>query len=299
MNDRNDSSASAMQLPSPMYLTSAVQLKNVQFHNGGFCFQNEYFTGTGTFRQRRFQAVFVTFDHPVDGQCMIDTGYGPAFLNATARLPGWVMRHLLYTPSDQPVFHRQPLASAQPPVVTAPTIFLSHYHADHIGGVTEHPASRFICRPEPLALLRQFSPWKQLHHGFLPGLLPNDFDQRVDAIDNSRFTSNPAFFDDLLTLDYWNDGSLILLDLPGHALGHTGYILNTATGPIGYIVDACWDTRQLMQGKRLPWISRQLQQDPTAYESTQQRLMALHRRTGIPLLACHCERTQAYVQHPN
>jgi glyoxylase-like metal-dependent hydrolase (beta-lactamase superfamily II) len=279
-------------------------LSHVQFHNAGYCFQNEYFTGTGTYHWRKFQAVFVSFEHPVHGRCLIDTGYGPAFLEATRKLPGWIMRHLLYTPSRQPVFSEGYLQQLEIDTAQISHVFISHFHADHIGGLcvqgkNRFPNARLVHRVQPLQWLKTLNPWVQLDQGFLPQLLPDRFSQDGRAIEESAFTDNSAVTSLFRTLDFWNDGSLILMDLPGHAIGHTGYLLNTDQGPIGYVVDAFWDSRTFDQNRRLPWAARRVQHNLSDYESTQEKLRQFRQMTGIPLSACHCKTTQRYVLDSN
>jgi glyoxylase-like metal-dependent hydrolase (beta-lactamase superfamily II) len=96
---------------------------------------------------------------------------------------------------------------------------------------------------------------------------------------------------DFQVLDYWGDGSLLLVDLPGHADGHFGFVLNGTDRPEFYIVDACWHVQVMKDQLPLPWISRRFQHDPAAYFETQRKLNRLAVRTEIELLACHCPRT--------
>ena len=91
------------------------------------------------------------------------------------------------------------------------------------------------------------------------------------------------------------DGSLRLVDLPGHADGHFGFVLQSADTRLFYIVDACWHVKVLLDKSPLPWISRRFQHDAAAYFATQDKLRQLTERTGIELIACHCPRTLQHV----
>jgi len=63
-----------------------------------------------------------------------------------------------------------------------------------------------------------------------------------------------------------------LVDLPGHAPGHTGFAFRTHDGQFFYIADACWDRDAMLTGRRLPAVSRWLQDSAEAYADTQDRL---------------------------
>src|SRR5262249_6934860 len=121
-------------------------------------------------------------------------------------------------------------------------LFVSHFHGDHIAGLRDFPEACFTYRGDAFEALSRESMWGQIHHGFLAQLLPRDFVERGSAIDlpkSAAQTSNSL--SEFRTLDYWGDGSLLLVDLPGHALGHTGFVLRTDAATVFYIVDACWD----------------------------------------------------------
>ena len=92
------------------------------------------------------------------------------------------------------------------------------------------------------------------------------------------------------------DGSLLLVDLPGHAEGHVGFILNTDSGRIFYVADAFWDIRVLHAGRQIPRLSRRIQQDWPRYLRTQEKLSALEKAVEagelpLQLYATHCPTT--------
>ena len=91
----------------------------------------------------------------------------------------------------------------------------------------------------------------------------------------------------LLPLRLAGDFHLRALLLRGER--HTGYIFATPGGPVFYIVDATWDVEVMWAGKSLPWISRRFQTSYAEYVQTQEKLRRLK---DVPLVACHCPRTQ-------
>lgn len=269
-------------------------LTSTTFFNAGWCRQLAYFAGRGSLRTEKFYAVFVYFEHPSEGPCLIDTGYSEAFWAASRQFPERLYRWA--TPVTIPSSNApaDSLAEAAIDPTSIRRIFVSHFHADHIGGLRCFDNAEFVYRTGALSELMRKPRRVQVHHGFLPGLLPTDFEQRGVGISDNQFSVGAKGFSGLPALDYFGDGSLLLVDLPGHALGHTGYLLNSITGPMLYVVDACWDKEVMLSGKRLPWLSRALQQDFHAYQTTQQKLVAI--APEVRMVACHCPQTQTHVK---
>jgi len=267
----------------------------VTFLNGGYCTQSSYLAGRRSWNFSRFHAVFVYLEHPEHGAALIDTGYSPFFFEATRTFPERVYRwvtpvHLDPRPNAAAVLEAHGL---QPDQVRH--VFVSHFHGDHVAGLRHFPRVRFIYRRESLDSLLRLGVRSQVRHGFLARLLPEDFSVRGRGIEDAEFVRGAAALAEFSVLDFWGDGSLLLVDLPGHAEGHTGYVLRTPTEAVFYVVDACWDRDVMLQGRRLPWLSQRLQYDHAAYLETQDKLRRVAARGEHRLLACHCPRTQEHV----
>ena len=268
----------------------STHLQNVTWLNAGSCRQLAYFAGQRSLSIERFPAVVVYFEHPQQGPYLIDTGYSSAVWDATRGFPQRVHRWatpLTLSPHSNAageLIH----AGIDPQAIQR--ILLSHFHVDHIGGVTCFERAKFVYRHQGLSELRSKKLREQLHHGFLDELLPHDFSDRSEHINEQDFTPGEGLLRGFLTLDLFADGSLILVDLPGHAIGHTGYLLNTIHGPVFYIVDATWNMGVLKSRRELPRLTRYLQHDYAAYRTTQLALLNIAER--VRMLACHCPETQ-------
>lgn len=127
-------------------------------------------------------------------------------------------------------------------------------------------------------------------------LLPDDFLRRGVPIDIANFAPGSGDLSAFSVCDFWGDGSLLLVDLPGHADGHLGFVLTTASETVFYIVDACWHLEVMLAERTLPLISRGFQADWPAYQTTQRKLRELASR-GWTLAACHCPETMRRVNH--
>ncbi|MGD9127072.1 MAG: MBL fold metallo-hydrolase [Planctomycetia bacterium] len=280
------------------------RLTDVRLLDGGYCLQHEYLSGLRSLRVRRFHAMFLHFRHPTHGEAVIDTGYSPRFFEATRKLPSYLYRLATPVPRRQMTAPSRCFAGYPIEPEKVGTVFLSHFHADHIGGLCYYPNAKIVCDAEAIDRLRSLHVIKQLLAGFLRELLPNDFEQRTSPLDRSMFSSGGSLFSENDTLlepfrvcDYWGDGSLLLVDLPGHAEGQVGFVLNTDSGRMFYVADAFWDIRVLRAGWKIPLFSRLIQHDWSAYLKTQKKLLVLDQaieaaKLPMWLYASHCSSTQ-------
>lgn len=264
----------------------------VRFFNAGHCTQLGYFAGSSVRGRTRFHNVFIYLEHPRHGVSLIDAGYSPRFFEATEGFPERLYRWTLPVHLDE---HRHAAAilearGLRPDAVA--DIFLSHFHGDHVAGLAHFPAARFVYRRTALESLQRESAFSQVRHGFLPALLPADFTARGHAIEDDAFNGAFAGFG---AIDYWGDGDLLLVDLPGHAPGHTGFAFRTRDEQFFYIADACWDVEAMLAARPLPLLTRRLQQSYETYAATQEALRRFAGRGDWTMLACHCPRTQRHV----
>jgi glyoxylase-like metal-dependent hydrolase (beta-lactamase superfamily II) len=258
---------------------------SVRFVDGGYCRQNEGFVGGPCGNVRDFHAMFVHGIHPEHGEFLIDTGYSPAFFDATRQFPERLLRRLTPVPVEQDFWREDYWRAQGIDVNNIRYVFISHFHPDHIAGLGCFPKATFIYRQECLAMLRQMSRMRQVFHGFLEGLIPPDFDRRSFGIAEEKFVCHPGNV--VSTYDVWGDQSIVLLDLPGHAIGHTGMLIQDVRGPILYAVDAFWDADDDGVPYSLPWITRSLIHSFSQYRETVQKIMTLSHELSIKTVVCH------------
>lgn len=262
-----------------------------RFFNGGHCRQLLALVDRRSWRWVKFHAVFLAIRHPREGWVLIDTGYGGRFAAATRRWPFRLYRWatpatMAGTPSD--TLRR---AGIDPQEIRH--VVITHFHADHIGGLADFPPARVHFHADawhPLAALR---PFRQVHSAFLPELVPTWLAERSHAIAHAEFTLSAEL--PFLTHDLFGDGLIKLVYLPGHAPGHLGVLFPAATRPLFYATDAYWNLAQIDGAIDLIPPVLRIQWDGAAYVETVRRLRDVFHTGHHQLLACHAPETQSLV----
>lgn len=139
-------------------------------------------------------------------------------------------------------------------------------HWDHIGEPRDFPTSTFVVGHGALALLAgTSSKFRGGHSFFEPDLLPKErsielSDPTTDTLDKQGSAAAPGIlnFDAAWrphrtlsqTLDIFNDGSLLIVNAPGHLPGHINLLARTSEDHYIYLGgDACHD-RRLLSGEK-------------------------------------------------
>jgi glyoxylase-like metal-dependent hydrolase (beta-lactamase superfamily II) len=157
-------------------------------------------------------------------------------------------------------------------------VILSHVHWDHVGTPSEFRRSTFIVGYRSLGLLSGIlKPENGSHSHFEADLLPRErtieltnpeilVTLPLSDDENSSLTKMPhSNSKDPLNLHKWrpiplfpsamdifNDGSLYILNAPGHLPGHLNLLCRTSAQPTKYVLlgaDSCHD-RRLLTGEK-------------------------------------------------
>ncbi|SHE80707.1 Metallo-beta-lactamase superfamily protein [Seinonella peptonophila] len=219
----------------------------VRWHllHGGSCVQYEkmVFPKERGLRKKIFPSLFSLIEHPTYGPILFDTGYSAHFLQATKQFPNRL--YSLVTPvsfsAEQSALVQVERLGFQAKEIG--TIILSHLHADHIAGLKDFSNASIWVHRSAWSSIQLKSKLAALRMGFLPDLLPDTIEDRLQLIDATFQIQLPAEYAPFKQgYDLLGDGSLIAVDLPGHAHGQIGLLIQTFDhGMVFLIADCCWD----------------------------------------------------------
>lgn len=245
----------------------------------------------GSFRPVDYHAIVLLLIHPEEGAILFDTGYDPAFLQATSHFPELLYRWA--TPVNIPEgadAASQCRALGHDPAQIAHVI-LSHFHGDHVAGLHAFPNAQIHCARAGLQDMRQHNRLAATRRGLLPALVPADLDHRACFFEDAQQVPLPS---DLLPFergaDILGDGSLLAVELPGHCPGHWGLALHDDRWGLHLLVaDAAWSLRAIRENRPAPALATGWLGDTGKARTT---LGALHRlylrNPDIRLTPCHC-----------
>ncbi len=262
----------------------------LRLFSAGYCLHPECLTlRGGTLRAVPFPAGFALISHPQHGLILYDTGYSSRFLEETNRFPARLYRMVTpvtFSERDSAIEQLNRMGISAKDIGY---VVLSHFHADHTAGLRDFPYARLLYKREAYEAVKHLGPLASVKAAHLPGLLPDDLEGRSLYIEESASCKLPASFPFAEGYDLFGDGSLIAVDIPGHAAGQIGLFLGTSSGAYFLCADAVWSSRAYRE-RRLPHpAARMIMPDYGKYKDTFERLCRLHRQfPHIRIVPSHC-----------
>lgn len=247
-----------------------------------------------SFKPEEFPAMVALISHPTQGYILFDCGYSEAFFKATRQFPerlyAW-MTPCYLKPSQY--LDRQLLNMGVEPRAIQ-HIVVSHLHADHIAALHLFPHATVHVHQAALEFLQNTPRFGRVRKAVLKELMPalkqrcvyEEFD-----IDIGQLFGIETL--DLKGVDIFGDGSLHLINLPGHARGHTGLLVKQDGTYMMLAADACWSTDNITQGIDPSRLSMFICDDKKAYRNTLQQLRHWHNEAtvAVTFLPTHCKTT--------
>lgn len=274
-------------------------MKIVKLHlfDAGYCLNiGKMVAKNEPFKVQRFYALVGLIEHPDFGPILFDTGYSQHVLNLCKRLP-----YSLYSLAT-PVRFEESQSTANQLKKFGYTardikhVIVSHFHPDHIGGLKDFPAATFHYPLKSYHQLKKMNTFRAFQEVFFKDLVPSDIEERSKDIYENPI--NIPFQPFTAGFDLFNDGSLIAVDLPGHAIGQFGILLKTEKQHVFLASDACWKTKNYEMLDYPHLFARMAITDYPAFCETLQKLHQLKKfHDGIEIIPSHCdEMWTRYVQ---
>lgn len=186
--------------------------------------------------------------HPSGRHVIFDLGVRKDFQNLPPALYGFLKTFCsVDAESDVAQVLREDTALGIKPSDIEAVIW-SHTHFDHIGDMSTFPSSvDLVVGPE-------------VRNSVLPGYPQNPEGQVHHSDFSDRNVRDIKFegvlpFGDCPSYDYFGDGSLVLMSLPGHATGHMAALARVTTGPDTFVLmagDTCHHGAQFRPNKHFP-----------------------------------------------
>jgi glyoxylase-like metal-dependent hydrolase (beta-lactamase superfamily II) len=256
----------------------------------GSCKQLEAMTMVGApWRVATFPSLVGLLRHPTEGIVLFDTGYAPAFLEATAALPERIYRWT--TPvtlkTGESAVERLAALGIAPSDVGH--VVVSHFHGDHVAGLRDFPGARIHCSKAGLDDLTSRGRIDRVRHGLLDALLPEDMPDAC-FFEDDRTTSLPSAFSPFEQgADVLGDGSLVAVPLPGHCPGHWGLALKLDDDRhVLLVADSAWSIEAIERDAPPPAFTARLLGDQASQRDTLSTLHGMTGREDLAMLPSHC-----------
>ncbi|HLH62972.1 MAG TPA: MBL fold metallo-hydrolase [Ktedonobacteraceae bacterium] len=263
----------------------------------GYCIAWEHHLMQGGQRRKiGCHSLVALLYHPQQGWLLWDTGYAPRILTATQRLPFLLYRYAtpLRLRPELSVVAQLARWNLQPGDIRR--VILSHFHADHIAGLRDFPQAEIIASEAAYEDIAWRHGLRALQRAFIPALLPKDFDKRVRLLSTFAGPVLPALGQ---AHDLFGDGSLLLMELPGHARGQMGLLAQTTRGQMLFAADGCWLRRSIRERRPPARITHLFVDNTRAVQSTINHLHDFSQACpDVVIIPSHCPEAFAEEVEP-
>lgn len=165
------------------------------------------------------------------------------------------------------------------------TIVYSHLHFDHVGDLSPFPSAELVVGAPAAELMEK--PYPRYPDSLWQEFPPHQKVRYIQFEDNmppSRVVTPLGSFD--RGLDFYGDGSLYLLDAPGHFPGHLGALARVAPNTFALLAaDCCHNRLCYCPGDRL--ISRENYHELDVARKTVDKLKAMHAVDNVVVILAH------------
>lgn len=264
----------------------------------GFCYANESHSIKGGANQTiKFHALYGLIFHPEKGWILYDTGYTRRFYDFTKSYPNKIYANLTKVVINEEEEICNQLKQFNLVAEDIKHVFITHFHADHIGGLKDFQSATFYCSKVAYKQMDELHPLLGFTKGLLKDLIPADFHTRLQFVEDFAICTPDALFG--TKYDLFGDQSLIAYSLPGHAAGQMGVQIKTQKGHYFLIADACWNKQSYIDLRLPPSIVRLFFDSWKDFKESLQKIHAFHQQyPKVIIVPTHCsETTHNLISH--
>ena len=271
--------------------TETMKKTKIHLNYAGFCWAKEnHALRNGKKRNIKFHALWGLIEHPEKGLILYDTAYTERFYEATRSFPNKIYAKITKVEiKKEDEIKNQLLRNGINPLEIK-HIILTHFHADHIGGLLDFPNAQIYTSSFAYQYTKKLKNKLAFTKGVLKDLLPADLEKRIAFFEEISEPQNDEIFG--TTYDIFHDKSLIIVPLPGHAAGQIGIKLQTEKQKYFLIADACWNEETYKKLHFPSPIVRLFFHSWSDFKSTVMKLNAFHQlHSDVILVPTHCSQT--------
>ena len=241
--------------------------------------------GGSMMKERATSVVAFVVEHP-RGTLLIDAGVGReavAHLDATP----WIFKALAEMTVLQPTV--DVLQERGVKLEEVEGVVLTHAHWDHVSGMADLPGLPLWLTPEELAFARSDDIGGELFRRLEA--------ERPFALRELDFTE-VAYGPFESSLDFFDDGSVILVPMAGHTPGSIGVFITDANGKRVLIIgDTSWTKEGVDWPAEKPWLAKRLADSDAA--AVREQLVLLHQlqraNPELLIVPAHDKRVHAQI----
>ncbi len=247
----------------------------------------------------KFYAVWALLDIPNLGYILFDTGYSKQFNKATQSFPERLYRWATPVTLPENNTAKALLEAEGIHANQVKYIIISHFHADHIAGLTDFNNAQFICHKSAYQEVQKLSGFRAVSKGILQKLLPDNFNSKVLVLEDmaDQIAVNQFGIKEYQIFGI-NINQFKLIYLPGHARGMLGFIYTHNDQSIFYATDASWSYETYARGILPRKIVKLFFDSWDDFVETQEKIKAFElSNKQYKILFTHCEQTLKYISN--
>ncbi len=222
---------------------------------------------------KHFHAKAFLIFHKVHGYILIDTGYTKRIFENGWRSKTYNLLNKTICNSENYLVNQLKKDGIENKEIK--NIILTHLHPDHIGGLKDFPDAKILMAKECDPLLHR----SRVMDLVFNNLLPEDIQKRkklIDLYDRSPLKEFKGF-------DLYNDNSIWLINLEGHAIGQMGVFLPEYN--LFIIADTVWGTEFI--NEKLKFIPRFIQSKNVKFLDTIECIKNVLKQKEIQIITSH------------